>query len=302
MVKKISLIVFLLFSYSCQLKTIKDIQAEKNKNKFEEIRQQNPQPPIMTEVLEQKNEETKDITPEPINSTVFGIIFSGGGVKTWSYVNLLKEIQKYKIPIAAVAGTEWGAVVAGIYAQNQSANEVEWELSKFKDLDSWQDFIKKIFEKKSIMSSKIPFACTSLNLKNQTAYVLNKGLLDTVVPFCLPSAGIMKPYQQSISDMSDVGLLASYLRSQGANKVILIHPFSQKSNKPLIGTFDSLENQIWSLSVANLNKKSNHIDEIITLDLPQIPLNRFDLRRDVLNSSINSAKSQLSQIVKKYNF
>ena len=123
-----------------------------------------------------------------------------------------------------------------------------------------------------------------------------------MIPFCLPSAGIIKPYQQSISDMSEVGLLASYLRAQGATKVILVHAFSNKSNKPLIGQLESVENQVWSLSVSDFNKKSNHIDEVISMDLSQIPINRFDLRRDVLNAPIGTAKNQLSQVVKKYNF
>ena len=107
--------------------------------------------PIETQVQPTKIENNKAVQ--------FGIIFSAGGVRTWAYVNVLKEIQKYKLPVAAVAGMEWGSVAAGIYAQNISANEVEWELSKFKNSDDSSDFIKKIFEKKSTETLKIPFGC-----------------------------------------------------------------------------------------------------------------------------------------------
>ena len=125
--------VFLSIISSCQVKTSKsDI-------------------PTIIPTNNTTNEPSR-VEPSPVETVKaaqFGIIFSGGGVRTWAYVNILKEIQKYKLPVTSVVGIEWGAIVAGVYAQNVSANEVEWELSKFKGIDDWSNYIKKIFEKKS---------------------------------------------------------------------------------------------------------------------------------------------------------
>lgn len=232
----------------------------------------------------------------------FGLIFSAGGVRTWSYINILKEMQKYKMPIVAVAGMEWGSVIAGVYAENISANEVEWELSKFKAINDWQSFVKKIFEKKSVTSLKIPFGCSSLNLKTQTSYILNKGQLDALVPFCVPSPGIARPYTDSIASMTEGPGLIQFLKSQGATKIILINAISTKSGRPHGSALDSLENQFWIQASAALNKKVLGVDEVIEIDLSYMNVEKFDQRRDVLNAPIPQAKDQLKRIANKYGF
>lgn len=247
--------------------------------------------------------KSESIVPPPIaKAEKFGLVFSGGGVRTWSYINILKEMQKYKMPIVAVTGMEWGAVVAGVYAENISANEVEWELSKFKNLDDWTDFVKKVFEKKSVASLKIPFGCTSLNLKNQTSYVLNKGQLDALIPLCIPAAGVMKSYRDSVASMADATGLIQFLKASGATKIILVNATSNKSGKPHNSSLDSLENQAWIQSAAILGRKGNGIDEVIDIDLGYINVEKFDQRRDVLNAPVPQAKDQLKKIANKYGF
>ena len=205
--------------------------------------------------------------------------------------------------MAAVAGMEWGSVAAGIYAQNISANEVEWELSKFKNSDDSSDFIKKIFEKKSTETLKIPFGCLSLNLKNQTSYVLNKGQLSSLIPFCLPAPGIAKPYSDSIASMSDVSGAVQFLRSSGATKIVLINATSVRNGKPLSGSLQSVENQFWIQSNSVLTKKNIGIDEIIDVDINDgINADKFDQRRDVLNSSLPQAKDQIKKMALKYGY
>lgn len=294
----------LFFISSCQLKTSKtttqtttNSTSQPDKAKFEATK------------TDSIPEETSSNQAPPVEvkpsgrATQFGILFSGGGVRTWAYINVLKEIQKYKLPIAAVAGMEWGSVVAGVYAQNVSANEVEWELSKFKDIDDWSDFVKKIFEKKSTDNLKVPFGCMSLNLKNQTSYVLNKGQLGSLVPYCLPAPGIVKPYSDSIASMSDVTGAVQFLRANGATKIILINGTSSRNGKPLSSNLQSLENQFWIQSNSVLTKKSVGIDEIIDVDINGgISADKFDQRRDVLNSSLPQAKDQLKKIAHKYGY
>ncbi len=232
----------------------------------------------------------------------FGILFSEGGVRAWAYVNILKEMQKYKLPIVSVAGMEWGSVVAGIFAQNLSANEVEWELSKFKDINDWSGFVKKIFEKKSTDALKVPFACSSLNLKNQTSYVLNKGQLDNLIPFCVPSAGVTNPYSDSIASMSEVMGLVQFLKQNGATKIILINAVSNTNGKPLSAGLQSVENQFWIQAASLLVKKNLGIDEVIDVDVKGINVEHFDRRRDIVNASIPQAKDQIKKIANKYGY
>ena len=279
--------VFLSIISSCQVKTSKsDI-------------------PTIIPTNNTTNEPSR-VEPSPVETVKaaqFGIIFSGGGVRTWAYVNILKEIQKYKLPVTSVVGIEWGAIVAGVYAQNVSANEVEWELSKFKGIDDWSNYIKKIFEKKSTAALKIPFGCMSLNLKNQTSYVLNKGQLDALIPYCISAPGMLKPFSDSIASMSDVAGAVQFLKASGATKIILLNVNPARNGKPLSQSLQSLENQFWIQSNSVLTKKNNGIDEVIDIDISAaITADKFDQRRDVLNSSLPQAKDQLKKMASKYGY
>jgi NTE family protein len=296
---KLTLVTIAIASFislGCQLRTTKPI----DKTKID-----------ITPPKAEENIKSETIATSPNSSSPsqviskpeqFGIIFSGGGVRTWSYINILKEVQKYKMPVVAVAGIEWGSVVAGVYAENVSANEVEWELSKFKSINDWSDYVKKVFEKKSTGHLKIPFACSSLNLRNQTAYVLNKGNLDSMVPFCMPAPGIANPYTDSIASMTDIIGLSQFLKANGATKVILVNALATRNGKPHGSNMNSIENQFWIQSAAALNKKNTGVDEVIEIDINNINVEKFDQRKDVLNSSIPNAKDQLKKIANKYGF
>lgn len=286
---RLALVVSLFFVALTSCKTVprKSSPTSPGPTRFEEP-QEGPEPVISQQI---------DTKPEK-----FGLLFSGGGVRTWSYITILKEMQKYKMPIVAAAGVEWGAIVAGVFAQNVSANEVEWELSKFKRADEWLDYIKKSLEKKSIAKAKIPFACASLNLRNQTSYILNKGQLDALIPLCLPALGVIKPHSQSVASMGDMTSLVQFLKNTGATKIILINAISPRSGKPHGSGLESAENQLWIQSASALNKKAAGVDEIIEIDLANIPVERFDLRRSVMNASVPLAKDQLKRIANKYGF
>lgn len=234
------------------------------------------------------------------NVPKFGVIFSAGGAKTWAHISILKEMQKYKFPVASVAGIEWGAVIAAAYAQNASVNEVEWELSKFKDIDDWQNFIKAAFAKKSTLDFKIPFVCPSVNLKNKTSYLLNRGQVDQFLPYCVPSAGVIKPYGNSVANLSELNLLVQHLKATGVNKIILINVLSTKSDIALMKGLDSTENQIWTQFVASLAKKIPGIDEVIDIEMNDYKIEDFDKRRDIMVKASEIGYGLVKKLADKY--
>ena len=230
----------------------------------------------------------------------FGIIFSAGGAKAWAHVGVLKEMQKFKFPVISVAGIEWGSVVAATFAQNASVNEVEWELSKFKDIDDWQEFIQAAFARKSTLDFKMPFVCPSVNLKTKTSYMLNRGQVDQFIPFCIPSAGIIKPYGNSVANLTDLNLTIQHLKATGVNKIILINVIAGKNDSAIIKSMDSAENQIWGQFAASLNKKTHGIDEVIEIDLGDYDIDDFDKRRDIMVKGSELGYSQVKKIADKY--
>lgn len=230
----------------------------------------------------------------------FGIIFSGGGAKAWGHIGVLKELQKLKWPVSAVAGFEWGSSVAALYAQNLSANEVEWEMSKLKDFDKWDLFIKAVFAKRATADLRIPFVCPSLNIAKQSVYLLNRGQLTQLIPFCIGSTNLTKPINQSLAVMSDVPSLAQHLRATGANKIILINVLSQSTKRSFVKDYESAENILWVESAALMAKKPAGVDEVVDINLDDFSIRDLDKRRDIVSKGAELGAVAFKKLAEKY--
>ena len=229
----------------------------------------------------------------------FGVILSGGGAKAWAHLSILKEMQKYRFPIVSIAGIEWGSVVAASYAHQASVSEAEWELAKFKDVDSWYDFVKAAFAKKSTMEFKIPFVCPSMNIKNKTIYLLNRGQVDQFIPYCLPSAGLVKPYGNSVAHLSDLNLVVQHLKATGVQKIILINVLGGRDDGAVIKGVDSPENQLWAEHIAAM-KKNVAYDDLIEIELNDYSIEDFDKRKDIMVKASELSYNLIKKLAEKY--
>ena len=54
-----------------------------------------------------------------------GLVLGGGGARGAAHIGVLKELERLRIPIDAIAGTSMGAIVGGLYATGMSASELE---------------------------------------------------------------------------------------------------------------------------------------------------------------------------------
>ena len=54
-----------------------------------------------------------------------GLVLGGGGARGGAHIGVLKELERRRIPIDAIAGTSMGAIVGGLYATGMSASELE---------------------------------------------------------------------------------------------------------------------------------------------------------------------------------
>lgn len=65
-------------------------------------------------------------SPEKISDHVrVGLALSGGGARGLAQVGVLKVLERHGIPVHLIAGTSIGAIVGGLYACLQDADEVE---------------------------------------------------------------------------------------------------------------------------------------------------------------------------------
>ncbi len=305
-----ALIVILVLLSGCGIHTVRPT-AQPKMGVIVKSDEQKPSDAVSTDKNLEKNKDTVGSAGTPASASAgttqppamlpkFGFLFSGGGAKAWAHIGVLKELQKLKWPVSAVGGFEWGAVVAATYAENLSANEVEWEMSKLKDFDKWDQFIKAAYPRKMTADLKVPFVCASLNIAKQTIYLLNRGQLDQLLPFCLSAPGVTKPINQSVAVMTDLTSLAQHLRATGATKIILINVLAQQTKRSFLNDFESSDNVLWAQSAALMAKKPSGIDEVVDINLDNFGIKDLDKRREIVAKGSELSYTQLKKLAEKY--
>lgn len=280
---------------------------ETTKPSIETTQPTTPSDETVTEVPDEASEETPTTPPlvaeqpTPVKTVPrIGIIFSGGGAKAWGHIGVLKEIEKAKWPIHSVAGFEWGAAVAAIYGMNFSSNEVEWELSKVRDFANLDEASKAMFDNKSVADLKTPFVCPSLNVSQQSVFMLNRGQLNKLMPFCLAHPPLSKPYSQSVAEMDHIEALAQHLRSTGANKIILINVLAQKTKRSLTPDYLSAENILWVKSAAAMSKAIAGVDDIVQINLDSYGINDLAKKREIIAKGSELSYNEIRKLTSQY--
>lgn len=54
-----------------------------------------------------------------------GLVLGGGGARGAAHIGVLRELERLRVPVDAIAGTSMGAIVGGLYASGMSVDELE---------------------------------------------------------------------------------------------------------------------------------------------------------------------------------
>ncbi len=161
---------------------------------------------------QEKVQDTNEYGPkavklEPLIQPVV-LIFGPGMAKAFAYAGVLKAFHEQKIPIRAIVATEFGALIAGLYASSRSINEFEWKLHKFRkkvfpknenQIDrlfsgkvDLKKAIREILVGKRIESARVPLAVGSFTTSNSRITYLERGLLSRAVESSLGEPGFIR--------------------------------------------------------------------------------------------------------------
>ena len=133
---------------------------------------------------------------------LFGLILAGGGLKSFSQIAVLQDLEKHQIKIDAVAGTSMGAVIAALVACGITASEIEATLldeekefanrgvfsrpaylllqhvrdhnNGFVELQSLQQMACQLFEKigcRMLSDCRLPVAITTVDIRTSELIV-----------------------------------------------------------------------------------------------------------------------------------
>lgn len=63
------------------------------------------------------------------------LVLGPGRAKAFAYLGVLQELEKAKVTVSAIFGTEMGALIGGLYALGGGVNQLEWRMLKIKRED-----------------------------------------------------------------------------------------------------------------------------------------------------------------------
>ena len=77
--------------------------------------------PVLAEPEEGASNSADDLPGRPR----IGLVLGGGGARGAAHIGVLRELERQKIPVDAIAGTSMGAIIGGLYAAGHTVDELE---------------------------------------------------------------------------------------------------------------------------------------------------------------------------------
>lgn len=311
----------------CQsIKTREDVKQQPKqptspKSSTQQHREYEPPPFAIPEEGEEEGAEVPTTPPPaPVIPALpkIGIILGAGGAKTYAHIGFLQEMAKAKVPVHAIAGVEFAAPMAALYANRELANDVEWQMFKLKDeevlkksllgsvnknneVTVLKDFFNTAFGKQKAENFRAPFACPSYSLKKNQVYLMNRGSLDQVMSACMAYPPFFKPFQGQVSGVRDITATAQYLRQKGANYIVFVNVLQAPGNsKPYTLDVNATDNVLWSEIAGLYNKTLPGVDTVVSLSNADYGIMDFDKRREIMTKGADMTARQLKSLTKKW--
>jgi NTE family protein len=68
-----------------------------------------------------------------------GLVLGGGGARGAAHIGVLRELERLRVPVDAIAGTSMGAIVGGLYAAGMTPQELEQLIAAMNWAEIFQD-------------------------------------------------------------------------------------------------------------------------------------------------------------------
>jgi NTE family protein len=249
-----------------------------------------------------------------------GLILSGGGALSYAHIGLIHELEKQKVPIQAIAGMEWGALVAASYAVEGKANATEWKLLKLPaksfisksffssskggaSLDDFKSFLNTVFKDNLFSDTEIPFACPFTDLSKGNNSLRRSGKIRYAVRSCWGSEPHFKIGSAGANSL-DISGISRFLKSKGAELIVMI---DVESPNPWLSKKQRQDNP--SLALYEISRRSAYelyrkpfVDEVIQIKLPGYQINSYESLRSIIRTGQVKSKNAVKTLVKKYAF
>jgi NTE family protein len=304
------------------LRTREDIEAEKQSETQAPVqppKYEMPTPQPTEQAPQQQQQIPPTASPIPALPKI-GLILGPGGARAFGHIGFLQNLSRMKVPVYATVGIEWGAPVAALLSSKGQVYDVEWQMFKVKDdelfkksliggtggkndVSSMKEFFQTAFSRQKVEDFKHPFACPAYNIAKNQVYMMSRGNLENLMPYCLPYPPLFKPFNRNVSAVRELKMASDYLRSQGANYIVLVNVLGKDGGRrPLVRDADSAEAVMWSEIASFYNKPQAGIDAVIPVDLDQYAVTDFEKRREIMQKGAEISQRPLENWARRLGF
>lgn len=250
-----------------------------------------------------------------------GVILGPGGMRTFAHIGVLKEMARARLPVRAVVGLEWGAVIGGLFAMQGQANEVEWKAFKLSDDDvpgsgllskaiqretakDLREFFDRTFGDQLIDRAKVDFACPSYNIRSERFGWWNRGPLKDGVSKCVAYPPYYTDTDGWLAAPFAIEEAAAYLRSKGSNLIIYVDVLAggEIFNSTLIDEHYA-DYVLWAEARRQAARKQlPGVNVVVRVNTGQHGLTDFDGRRQMMDAGARAAQDVIQKLVAQYGF
>jgi NTE family protein len=239
--------------------------------------------------------------PEPILFRPVVLVLGPGLARGYAYVGALRALSEAKIPIAAILGTEMGALVGSLYAMDDKINQFEWAMLKFREdafetqggllpemfqrsarAKKLEEDLTGVFENRDLSQSKLPVRI-AIQTEGAGAAVVDRGPAVGAVRAAISDPELFGPGQwnglPAVSAAKTKPLMISEARAMNLGPVVVIDAMEGVDEKKLVSA-DQLHDA----------------DLVIRPDLTGIGPKDFQKRTDAAFRGKSAVNSQIAEI------
>ena len=245
------------------------------------------------------------------------LVLSGGSVKGFAEVGVIRVLEQEKIPIHMIVGTSVGSLIGGIYASNPDSFQLEWLAFKIErgDIldfsiipsklglakgDRLEAFVTENVKAKRIEDTRIPFLPIATDLNTGETVVLEKGPLAKAVRASSAIPGIFAPVRFGNRTLVDGGvsnnIACDIAKQKGADIVIAVNLLKDIRNNDTESITDIIAQSINIMMYENTKTKLRYADVVIEPDTRGVSLFDFSRKKLLMEEGMKAARTAIPQI------
>ncbi len=181
-----------------------------------------------------------------ISGVLVGVVLGGGAALGLAHVGVIRVLEREGIPVDIVVGSSMGALIGGLWAVGNKADELEKYAREF---SSWKDIAKVVdpilpiagvvggigirkwvqgkLKDKTFHHTKIPIKIVAYDLYHRKELVIDDGQLVDAIHKSVAIPGVIRPIMENNQMIIDGGVLnplpTNVLVDMGVKKIIAIN-------------------------------------------------------------------------------